>query len=42
MSTISIRLDDQDARLIKEYAKTNNITISRILSFVHQNERLNL
>ncbi len=31
MSTISIRLDDQDARLIKEYAKANNITISTLV-----------
>ncbi|WP_029341494.1 type II toxin-antitoxin system RelB family antitoxin [Exiguobacterium acetylicum] len=31
MSTISIRLDDQDARLIKEYAKANNITISSLV-----------
>ncbi|HBF59331.1 MAG TPA: CopG family transcriptional regulator, partial [Exiguobacterium sp.] len=26
MSTISVRLDDQDTRLIKEYAKAKNIT----------------
>ncbi|WP_290722294.1 MULTISPECIES: type II toxin-antitoxin system RelB family antitoxin [Exiguobacterium] len=31
MSTISIRLDDQDAQLIKEYAKANNITISTLV-----------
>ncbi|AFS70341.1 type II toxin-antitoxin system RelB family antitoxin [Exiguobacterium antarcticum] len=31
MSTISVRLDDQDARLIKEYAKAKNITISTLV-----------
>jgi predicted DNA-binding protein len=31
MKTISVRLDDQDTRLIKEYAKTKNITISTLV-----------
>ncbi|MGN7854292.1 type II toxin-antitoxin system RelB family antitoxin [Exiguobacterium sp. 22311] len=31
MSTISVRLDDQDTRLIKEYAKAKNITISTLV-----------
>ncbi|MBF8153181.1 ribbon-helix-helix protein, CopG family [Exiguobacterium sp. TBG-PICH-001] len=31
MSTISVRLDDQDIRLIKEYAKAKNITISTLV-----------
>ncbi|MDW2887098.1 type II toxin-antitoxin system RelB family antitoxin [Exiguobacterium artemiae] len=30
MSTISVRLDDQDTRLIKEYAKVKNSTISTL------------
>lgn len=31
MSTISVRLNDQDTRLIKEYAKAKNITISTLV-----------
>lgn len=31
MSTISVRLDEEDARLIKEYAKAKNITISTLV-----------
>ncbi|MFP7279262.1 DUF6290 family protein [Exiguobacterium indicum] len=31
MSTISVPLDDQDTRLIKEYAKAKNITISTLV-----------
>ncbi|OAN10102.1 type II toxin-antitoxin system RelB family antitoxin [Exiguobacterium undae] len=31
MSTISVRLDDQDTQLIKEYAKAKNITNSTLV-----------
>ncbi|WP_133208730.1 MULTISPECIES: type II toxin-antitoxin system RelB family antitoxin [Exiguobacterium] len=31
MRTISVRLDNEDARLIKEYAKAKNITISTLV-----------
>jgi len=31
MNTISVRLDDQDTQLIKEYAKAKNITISTLV-----------
>lgn len=31
MGTISVRLDDQDTRLIKQYAKAKNITISSLI-----------
>jgi len=31
MSTISVRLDDEDTRLSKEYAKAKNITISTLV-----------
>ncbi|WP_114571946.1 type II toxin-antitoxin system RelB family antitoxin [Exiguobacterium flavidum] len=30
MSTISLRLDDRDERLIKEYAKAKNISLSAL------------
>ena len=28
MGTISLRMDEEDVKLIKEYAKTKNITVS--------------
>ncbi|STO08830.1 MULTISPECIES: type II toxin-antitoxin system RelB family antitoxin [Exiguobacterium] len=31
MSTISVRLDEEDARLIREYAKTKNLTLSTLV-----------
>lgn len=31
MSMISVRFDDQDTRLIKEYAKAKNTTISELV-----------
>lgn len=31
MSTISVRINDQDVRLIKEYAKAKNSTISTLV-----------
>jgi len=31
MSTISVRLDDQDTQLIKEYTKAKKITISTLV-----------
>ena len=30
MGTISLRMDEEDAKLIKEYAKTKNITVSSL------------
>ncbi|WP_107995275.1 type II toxin-antitoxin system RelB family antitoxin [Trichococcus paludicola] len=31
MGTISLRMDEEDAKFIKEYAKDNNITVSALL-----------
>ena len=31
MGTISVRLDEEDARLIREYAKTKNLTLSTLV-----------
>jgi len=31
MSTISLRMNEQEEKLIKEYAKLNNISISELL-----------
>ena len=31
MGTISLRMDEEDEKLIKEYAKTKNITISSLI-----------
>lgn len=31
MGTISIRLDEKDARLFKDYAKTKNLTLSTLV-----------
>lgn len=31
MGTISLRMDAEDAKLIKEYAKAKNITVSTLL-----------
>ena len=31
MGTISLRMDEEDAKLIKEYAKAKNITVSALL-----------
>ena len=30
MGTISLRMDEEDEKLIKEYAKTKNITVSSL------------
>ena len=30
MGTISLRMDEEDQKLIKEYAKTKNITVSSL------------
>ena len=30
MGTISLRMDEEDAKLIKEYAKAKNITVSAL------------
>ena len=30
MGTISLRMDEEDAKLIKEYAKVKNITVSAL------------
>ncbi|MPM71326.1 hypothetical protein SDC9_118290 [bioreactor metagenome] len=31
MGTISLRMDEEDEKLIKEYAKTKNITVSSLI-----------
>lgn len=31
MGTISLRMDEEDAKLIEEYAKAKNITVSALL-----------
>ena len=31
MSTISLRMDEEEEKLIKEYAKTKNITVSSLI-----------
>ena len=31
MGTISLRMDEEDQKLIKEYAKTKNITVSSLI-----------
>ncbi|MFY9903216.1 MAG: DUF6290 family protein [Trichococcus sp.] len=31
MGTISLRMDEEDGKLIKEYAKAKNITVSALL-----------
>ena len=31
MGTISLRMDEEDEKLIKEYAKTKNITVSYLI-----------
>ena len=31
MSTVSLRLDDRDDRLVREYAKLNNLSISEFI-----------
>lgn len=31
MTTISLRINEQDEKLIKEYAKANNISVSALL-----------
>ena len=32
MGTISLRMDEEDEKLIKEYAKTKNITVSSLFT----------
>ena len=31
VATISLRIDPEDARIIKEYAKANNVSVSSLL-----------
>lgn len=31
MSTVSLRLDDRDSKLLREYAKLNNVSISEFI-----------